>query len=218
MPKLVWDEAGKHFYETGVDHGVLSVIGADGTNGTPVVWNGLTSVTESPSGAEESKIYADNVKYLGLRSAEDLGGTIECYVYPDEFEACDGVKEFGKGVTIIQQTRSAFNLAFRTVLGNDTAGNDYGYKLHLIYNATANPSEKAHSTINDSPEATTLSYEFTTTPIQVSGFKPTSELIIDSTKVGAGVMAKIEDLLYGTKAAEPKFPTPAEILPLLTAI
>lgn len=217
MPKLVWDEAGKHFYETGVDRGVLSVIGTDGSYGAPVAWSGLSSVTESPSGAEESKIYADNVKYLGLRSAEDLGGTIECYTYPDEFKSCDGAKEFGKGVTIIQQTRSAFNFAFRTVLGNDTAGNDLGYKLHIIYNATANPSEKAYSSINDSPEAMTLSYEFVTTPIQVGGFKPTSELIVDSTKVGTGVMAKIEDLLYGTEAEAPKFPTPAEILPLLIA-
>ena len=216
MTRLVWDETGKRTYETGVSNGVLYVQGASGTYEKGVAWNGLTAVTEAPSGAEATPLYADNIKYLELRSTEEFGATIEAYTYPDEFEKCDGSASIGTGVTIGQQTRHSFGLSYKTILGNDTQNNDYGYKIHLIYGATASPSEKGYQTINDSPEAITFSWEISTTPIDVPGFKPTSSLTIDSTKIDAEKLTKIENLLYGDTATEPKSPTPAEILAILT--
>ena len=215
MAKLVWDETGKRTYETGVSHGVLYVQTSTGTYGKGVAWNGLTAVTESPSGAEATPLYADNIKYLELRSTEEFGATIEAYTYPDEFEKCDGSATIGTGVTIGQQTRHPFGLSYRTILGNDTENNDHGYKIHLIYGATASPSEKGYQTVNDSPEAITFSWEISTTPIDVPGFKPTSSLVIDSTKVEAAKLAEIEKLLYGDTATQPKLPTPEEIMTIL---
>lgn len=215
MAKLVWDETGKRTYETGVSHGVLYVQTSTGTYGKGVAWNGLTAVTESPSGAEATPLYADNIKYLELRSTEEFGATIEAYTYPDEFEKCDGSATIGTGVTIGQQTRHPFGLSYRTILGNDTENNDHGYKIHLIYGATASPSEKGYQTVNDSPEAITFSWEISTTPIDVPGFKPTSSLVIDSTKVEEGKLQQIEKLLYGDTTGEPKLPTPEEIMTIL---
>ena len=182
-----------------------------------MAWNGLIGVTESPSGAEATPLYADNIKYLELRSTEEFGATIEAYTYPDEFEKCDGSATLGTGVTIGQQTRHPFGLSYRTVLGNDIENNDYGYKIHLIYGATASPSEKAYQTVNDSPEAITFSWEISTTPIEVPGFKPTSCITIDSTKIEAAKLTKIEELIYGNATTEAKLPTPAEIKAILTA-
>ena len=215
MAKLVWDETGKRTYETGVSHGVLYVQTSTGTYGKGVAWNGLTAVTESPSGAEATPLYADNIKYLELRSTEEFGATIEAYTYPDEFEKCDGSATIGTGVTIGQQTRHPFGLSYRTILGNDTENNDHGYKIHLIYGATASPSEKGYQTVNDSPEAITFSWEISTTPIDVPGFKPTSSLVIDSTKVEPTKLAEIEKLLYGDTATQPKLPTPEEIMTII---
>lgn len=210
MAKIVWDETGKRFYETGVKNGVLypQVAGAYPKG---VAWNGLTAVTESPSGAEATPLYADDIKYLNLMSAEEFGATIEAYTYPEEFEACDGSKSLAAGVTIGQQTRTAFGLCYRTVIGNDVDGNDHGYKLHLIYGALAAPSEKAYATINDSPEAITFSWEVTTTPVNVTGAKPTATLTIDSTKVDAGKLATLEAKLYGTESEEASLPLPDEV-------
>ena len=215
MAKLVWDETGKRTYETGVSHGVLYVQTSTGTYGKGVAWNGLTAVTESPSGAEATPLYADNIKYLELRSTEEFGATIEAYTYPDEFEKCDGSATIGTGVTIGQQTRHPFGLSYRTILGNDTENNDHGYKIHLIYGATASPSEKGYQTVNDSPEAITFSWEISTTPIDVPGFKPTSSLVIDSTKIDREKLQQIEKLLYGDTTGEPKLPTPEEIMAIL---
>ena len=215
MAKLVWDETGKRKYETGVSHGVLYVQTSTGAYGKGVAWNGLTAVTESPSGAEATPLYADNIKYLELRSTEEFGATIEAYTYPDEFEKCDGSATIGTGVTIGQQTRHPFGLSYRTILGNDTENNDHGYKIHLIYGATASPSEKGYQTVNDSPEAITFSWEISTTPIDVPGFKPTSSLVIDSTKVEAEKLQRIENLLYGDTTGESKLPTPEEIMTIL---
>lgn len=215
MAKLVWDKTGERFYETGVQKGVLYLQDESGAYTQGVAWNGLTAVTESPSGAEATPLYADDIKYLELRSAEDFGATIEAYTYPEEFEACDGSASLGEGITIGQQARVPFGLCYRTVLGNDVQQNSYGYKLHLIYGATASPSEKAYSTINDSPEAITFSWEITTTPVEVEGFKPTAIVIIDSTKVDAEVLAAIEAKLYGTEEAEAQLPTPNEILTMV---
>lgn len=220
MSKIVWDAIGQHLYETGVDHGVLYVFDSSKSEkqyGPAVAWNGLTGVTESPEGAEATDLYADNIKYLSLLSAETFKATIEAYTYPDEFAACDGTAEIAKGITIGQQARKTFGLAYRTVIGNDTDGNDHGYKLHLIYGATASPSEKAFNTINDSPEAITFSWEVNTTPVPVEGKKPTASLVIDSTKVEEGVMAKIEAALYGTDDADGYLPTPDEVLAILAA-
>ncbi len=211
MSKLVWDQAGERFYETGVKNGVLYVRGADGKYGTGVAWNGLTAVTESPSGAEATALYADDIKYLNLMSNEEFGATIEAYTYPDEFAACDGSASIATGVSIGQQTRKTFGLCYRTTLGNDEAGNDYGYKLHIIYGALAAPSEKAYATINDSPEAITFSWEVTTTPVAVTGFKPTASVTIDSTKVEEGKMKLLEDKLYGTESEEAYLPLPDAI-------
>lgn len=215
MAKLVWDQSGDRLFETGVSNGVLYVRNSEGEYPLGVPWNGLTAVTESPSGAEATPLYADNIKYLSLMSNEEFGATIEAYTYPDEFAECDGSAELGTGVMIGQQTRKYFGLAYKTVIGNDTDGNAYGYKLHIIYGAQAAPSEKAYATINDSPEAITFSWELTTTPIEVTGFKPTASLVIDSTKIDAASLASIEALLFGTETAEASLPTPNEILALL---
>ena len=217
MAKLVWDQSGDRLFETGVSNGVLYVRNSEGEYPLGVPWNGLTAVTESPSGAEATPLYADNIKYLSLMSNEEFGATIEAYTYPDEFAECDGSAELGTGVMIGQQTRKYFGLAYKTVIGNDTDGNAYGYKLHLIYGAQAAPSEKAYATINDSPEAITFSWELTTTPIEVTGFKPTASLVIDSTKIAAASLASIEALLFGTQSVGASLPTPDEILALLPA-
>ena len=211
MAKLVWDESGKRLYETGVEKGVLYVQGENGQYQNGVAWNGLTAVTESPSGAEPTALYADDIKYLELFSAEEFGATIEAYTYPEEFEACDGSASLGEGVTIGQQDRKAFGLCYRTIVGNDVKGNEHGYKLHLIYGAKAKPSEKAYATVNDSPEAVTFSWEVTTTPVNVAGFKPTASVTIDSTKIQPEKLKLIEDKLYGTASEEATLPLPDEI-------
>ena len=216
MAKLVWDETGKRFYETGVKMGVLYVQQTGGTYNKGVAWNGLTAVTESPSGAEANPMYADDIKYLNLFSAEEFGATVEAYTYPAEFEQCDGSASISTGVTIGQQERKQFGLCYRTTLGNDVNGNDHGYKLHLIYGAKASPSEKAYATINDSPEAITFSWELTTTPVNVSGHKPTANLVIDSTKVSAAAMTALEEALYGNATTEARLPLPDEIVQIIT--
>ena len=216
MAKLVWDETGKRFYETGVKMGVLYVQQAGGAYNKGVAWNGLTAVTESPSGAEANPMYADDIKYLNLFSAEEFGATVEAYTYPVEFEQCDGSASISTGVTIGQQERKQFGLCYRTTLGNDTDGNDHGYKLHLIYGAKASPSEKAYATINDSPEAITFSWELTTTPVNVNGHKPTANLVIDSTKVSAAALTALEKALYGDESNEPRLPLPDEIVQIIT--
>lgn len=215
MAKLVWNEAGKRLYETGVDRGVLYVSNGSGGYNKGVVWNGLVSVNESPSGAEATPLYAGNVKYVELMSNEEFGASIEAYTYPEEFEQCDGSAELAEGVTIGQQPRKSFGLCYRTKIGNDTAGDDHGYKIHLIYGAKAAPTEKSYTTINDSPEAITFSWEITTTPIEVAGHKPTATLTIDSTKVTPTALTAIETKLYGDTATEATLPTPAEILALI---
>ena len=211
MAKLVWDESGKRIYETGVQKGVLYVQNESGTYPKGVAWNGLTAVTESPSGAEATPLYADDIKYLELRSAEEFGATIEAYTYPEEFEACDGSASLAEGVSIGQQDRKAFGLCYRTVVGNDVQGNSHGYKLHLIYGAVASPSEKAYATVNDSPEAVTFSWEITTTPVEIEGFKPTASITIDSTKVNATKLAELEKKLYGDTSTEAQLPLPSEV-------
>lgn len=214
MSKLVWDQTGERFYETGVKNGVLYVQ-ENGAYPKGVAWNGLTAVTESPSGAEATALYADDIKYLNLYSAEEFGGTIEAYTYPEEFGVCNGEAELAAGVTIGQQARKAFGLCYRTAIGNDTDGNDHGYKLHLVYGAMASPSEKGYATINDSPEAITFSWEFTTTPVAVDGFKPTACITVDSTKVAPEKLAALEALLYGGESQEAKLPLPDEVAALL---
>ena len=215
MAKLVWDQSGQRFYETGVKNGVLYVQDESGAYPKGVAWNGLTAVTESPSGAEATPLYADDIKYLELYSAEEFGATIEAYTYPEEFEACDGSAEIAAGVTIGQQTRKAFGLCYKTVVGNDVKGNELGYKLHLIYGCKAAPSEKAYQTINDSPEAITFSWEVTTTPVNVDGFKPTANLVIDSTKVDAEKLAALEAKLFGSASEEAMLPLPDEIVDMM---
>lgn len=219
MAKLVWDKTGDRLYETGVKNGVL-YIPTSGVYSKGVAWNGLTAVTESPSGAEATALYADDTKYLSLMSAEEFGATIEAYTYPDEFAACDGSAELADGVMIGQQKRSTFGLCYKTTIGNDTEGNDHGYKLHIIYGAQAKPSERAYASINDSPEAITFSWEITTTPVNVTGAKPTASLVIDSTKADPSKLAALEDILYGKDgepASEPRLPLPDEIKTLMTA-
>ena len=217
MAKIVWDEVGEHLYETGTRHGVLYPKNAQGAYGTGVAWNGLTGVTESPSGAEETALYADDMKYLSLYSAEEFGGTIEAYTYPDEFAVCDGSVALAAGVIAGQQIRRGFGFAYRTVLGNDAVGEAYGYKLHIVYNAMASPSERSYATINDSPDAITFSWEFKTTPLTVTGLnKPTALITIDSTKVDATKLGQLEDILYGTENTEPRLPLPAEILEIFS--
>lgn len=215
MPKLIWDESGKKTYETGVDRGVLYLQDANGAYPTGVAWNGLVSITESPSGAEANPQYADNIKYLNLMSAEDFGATIEAFTYPNEFAQCDGSAELETGVMIGQQARKPFGLCYRTILGNDTEGEAHGYKLHLIYGAMATPSEKAYSSINDSPEAITFSWEVATTPVPVAGFKPTASLVIDSTKADAAKLTALELILYGDVATSARLPLPDEIATLM---
>lgn len=224
MSKIVWDETGKRFYETGVDHGVLYPIQAGGLYNKGVPWNGLITVTESPSGAEATDLYADNIKYLSMRSAETFGATVEAYTYPDEFAECDGSAQLVEGVKIGQQARKIFGLCYRTMIGNDVDGQDHGYKLHLIYGATASPSEKAFSSINDSPEAITFSWELATTPVNVTGFKPTASIEIDSTKADPTCLAKLEEILYGKDPTEPegldgvdgRLPLPDEVKTIMT--
>ena len=211
MAKIVWDESGKRTYETGVRNGVLYLQNESGVYDKGVAWNGLTAVTESPSGAEPTALYADDIKYLELFSAEEFGATIEAYTYPAEFEKCDGSASLGTGVTIGQQDRATFGLCYRTVLGNDVKGSEFGYKLHLIYGAKAKPSEKGYQTINDSPEAITFSWEVSTTPVNVAGFKPTACVTIDSTKIAPDKLTQIEALLYGGASQEAKLPLPNEI-------
>ena len=221
MAKLVWDKTGERLYETGVDRGVLYVQ-SNGTYPNGVAWNGLTAVTESPSGAEATPLYADNIKYLNLMSAEEFGCTIEAYTYPEEFAECDGSAELAVGVTIGQQARKTFGLSYRTKIGNDAAGDKFGYKLHLIYGGLASPSEKAYASINDSPEAITFSWEVSTTPVSVDGHSPTACITIDSTKVEPTKLAALEEILYGkdgdgASGTEPRLPLPSEIATLFTA-
>lgn len=216
MPRLTWDETAERLYETGVSKGVLYIPTA-GVYSKGVAWNGLTGITESPSGAEETPLYADDIKYQSLRSVEEFGCTIEAYMYPDEFAECDGEAELAKGAVIGQQKRKVFGLCYRTVLGNDVDGNDHGYKLHFVYGCTAAPSEKAYATVNDSPEAITFSWEVKTTPVSVAGFKPTASLTIDSSTCDATKLKALEAILYGAEAAEPRLPLPDEIKTLLTA-
>lgn len=212
MAKIEWDKVGERFYETGVDRGVLYPQSDEGTGyGNGVAWNGLTSVTESPSGAEATPQYADNIKYLNLISAEEFGATIEAYTYPEEFGRCDGTAELQPGVVIGQQNRKPFALSYRTFKGNDTQNTDHGYKIHIIYGATAAPSEKAFATVNDSPEAITFSWELTTTPVAVPGHKPTACITIDSTKVDKTKLGQLEAALYGTESEEPRVPMPDEV-------
>ena len=231
MAKIVWDKTGERLYETGVDHGVLYPIQTGGVYNKGVAWNGLSAVTESPSGAEPSPIYADNIKYLNLMSAEDFGGTIEAYTAPDEFAECDGSVEIAPGVFAGQQSRKLFGLCYRTILGNDIDSNDHGYKLHLVYNCLASVSEKGYTTVNDSPEAITLSWEFSTTPVEIAmliegkKIKPTAILTFDSTKVDTDKLAKLEEILYGKDPTEPegadgvdpRLPFPDEVIQLMTS-
>lgn len=217
MVALAWDAVGKRVYETGVDRGVLYIPGVTGTYDTGYAWNGLTAVTESPSGAESSPQYADNIKYLNLVSAEDFSCTIEAFTYPDEFGQCDGTAAPVPGVLLGQQTRKSFGFSYRTKVGNDVDGVDHGYKLHLVYGCQAAPSEKAYTTINDSPEATTFSWEITTTPAPVTGYNPVAIITVDSNKVGATQLAALEAELYGTAIITANLPTPDEVITLLTA-
>lgn len=218
MAVLKWDEAGQHLYETGISKVVLYVQDTSGSYPNGVAWNGVSSISESPSGAEANALYADNTKYLNLYSNEDFGATLEAYTYPEEFYACDGLGELDDsidGITISQQTRQSFGLCYRTEIGNDIQGDKYGYKLHLIYGCKASPSEKSYSTINESPEANTFSWEITTVPVNVEGKKPTSKIEIDSTKIAPDKLAMIEAKLYGTETDPAQMPTPAELLTLL---
>lgn len=226
MSKVVWDATGEKTYETGVDHGVLYPYNAESSKYTPgVAWNGLTAITESPSGAEPNDLFADNIKYLTMRSAEDFGYTIEAYTYPDAFMECDGSANILKGISIGQQSRKSFGFSYRSAVGNDVAGNDYGYKLHLFYGCTASPSEKGYQTINDSPDAITFSWEVSTTPVNVDiegkDYKPTSYVIIDSTKLDAAgkeKLKKLEDALYGTESEEAYLPLPGEVYKMFSAV
>lgn len=216
MAKLVWDKVGERFYETGIDRVVL-YLANNGAYENGVAWNGVTGITKSPSGAEASPLYADNIKYLNLMSAEELGLSIEAYQSPEEFDACDGSATLVEGVTIGQQTRSTFGLAYRTKIGNDTEGTEHGYKLHLVYGCLASPSERAYATVNDSPEAMTLSWEVTTTPVDVPGFKPTASVEIDSTKCAPEKLAALEAVLYGTESEAAKLPLPEELTTIFAA-
>lgn len=218
MPALVWDQTGEKLYETGTKKGVLYPMSETGTYPKGAAWNGLTAVTESPSGAEATDLYADDIKYLSLMSAEEFGGTIEAYMYPDEFAECDGSAEPTPGVMIGQQSRKAFGMSYVTTVGNDVKGNDYGYKIHLIYGMKVSPSERGYQTINDSPEAITFSWEFTTTPVNVTGFKPAACLTIDSTKVDAEKLKTLEAKLYGGESTEAQLPLPDEVISMLKTV
>ena len=218
MAAITWDATGERLFETGVDHGVLYPISSSGTYDNGVAWNGLSAITESPSGAEATAVWADNIKYVNLLSAEEFGATVEAYTYPDEFAICDGTAELVDGVIVGQQARKVFGLCYRTKIGNDVDGNDHGYKLHIIYGAQASPSEKAYSTINDSPEAISFSWELTTTPVNVTGMNATSYLVIDSTKCDAEKLTALEKILYGSGEPDtpPRLPLPDEIKTLMT--
>jgi hypothetical protein len=225
MAKITWDNVGERFYETGVDRGVLYVYDSTQSSyGNGVPWNGLSAVNESPSGAEPTAIWADNIKYLNLMSAEEYAATIEAYTYPDEFEECDGSASIATGVNIGQQKRKLFGFCYRTLIGNDVDGTKKGYKIHIVYNCLASPSEKSHSTVNDSPEATTMSWSISTTPLQVTGFDPTATIEIDSTKIDSAKLTLIENKLYGTDAdatnntegTAPTFLLPDEIIYIMT--
>ena len=215
MAVLTWDQEGKRLYETGVEKCALYPRDTNGTYPKGVSWNGITTVTESPSGAEATPIYADNNKYLNLFSTEELGLTIEAYTYPDEFTECDGSASIVDGVYAGQQRRKSFGLAYKTLLGNDTDGTDHGYRLHLVYGCTASPSEKGYSTVNDSPEAISFSWSVTTTPVEVAGLRPTALLTIDSTKVAQAKLKALEDVLYGTDSGTPRLPLPNEVKTIL---
>ena len=216
MPaRIIWDKSGERRYETGVSRGVLYPQNIDGTYPLGVGWNGLSNITESPSGAEATPVYANNSKYLNLMSVEEFGCSIEAYTYPDEFMACDGSKEIVDGAFIGQQPRTPFGLCYRTELGNDTSGVGTSYKIHIVYGCSASPSEKAYQTINDNPEAIAFSWEVTTVPVEVAGFKPTASLVIDSTKADATKLAALEDILYGSATAAARLPLPSEIMTLL---
>ena len=213
--KLEWDKIGERLYETGVDRGVLYPIQEDSTYSLGVAWNGLANVTESPSGAEASPVYADNIKYLNLMSAEDFGASIEAFMYPEEFGPCIGSVAAAPGVYVHQQAHKMFGFSYRSLIGNDLVGTDYGYKIHLVYGAQAAPSEKSNSTVNESPDAPTMSWEVTTTPVNVTGFKPTAHLVIDSTKVNKEKLAELEAILYGFGENNPRLPLPDEVLELV---
>lgn len=215
MAKLEWDKTGERYYETGVKNGVLYVQDTTGTYPLGVPWNGLTAITESPSGAEATPLYADDIKYLNLMSAEEFGASIEAYTYPAEFAECDGSAEIAPGVMIGQQARKTFGLCYRTAIGNDIENNAYGYKLHIIYGALASPSEKGYSTINDSPEAITFSWEIKTTPVNVTGHKPTASIVIDSTKVDKAKLAALEAVLFGSDDDDARLPLPDEIADIM---
>lgn len=220
MSKLVWDKTGERIYETGVKRGVLYPQAAGGTYPKGVAWNGLTSVSENPSGAEPTALYADDIKYLNLMSVEEFGATIEAYTYPDEFAECDGSAELTEGVFIGQQKRKAFGMCYTTTVGNDVDNNDYGYKIHIVYGCLAAPSSKAYASVNDSPEAITFSWEVSTTPVNVTGHKPTASLVLDSTKIESAKLTKIEEILFGKDGepgADARLPLPDEILSILTA-
>lgn len=212
MTKLAWDQVGERVYETGVDHGVLFIPNAGGVYDKGYSWNGLTTVTEKPSGADAKPLYADNIKYLNLIAAEEFGAVIEAFTYPSEFAQCDGTGAPTFGVTVGQQSRKAFGLSYRTKIGNDVVGSDFGYKLHLIYGALAKPTERAYATVNDSPEAIAFSWEITTMAVDVPGFKPTAMMTVDSSKVGVSALASLENILYGSVGTDPRLPTPAEVI------
>jgi hypothetical protein len=215
MTVLTWDQVGERTYETGVDRGVLFIPDSGGDYNEGVAWNGLTTVTEAPSGAGATALYADNIKYLNLIAAEEFGGTIAAYTYPDEFGQCDGSAEPEPGVTVGQQGRKVFGMCYRTRFGNDSEGVDHGYKLHLVYGAQAAPSQKAYGSINNSPAAIDFSWTFTTTPVPVTGHQPSALLVVDSTKVDAAKLATLEDLLYGTSGVDPRLPLPDEVITVL---
>ena len=214
---LVWDETGKKLFETGVSNVALYPQDTTGVYGTGVAWNGVTNISESPSGAEATTLWANNGKYLNLYSVEEYASSIEAYTYPDEFAECDGSAEIAKGVSIGQQTRKSFGLAYKTLIGSDTDGNDHGYKLHLVYGCKAAPSERSHATVNDSPEALSFSWEISTTPVSVTGHKPTASVEIDSTKVDPAKLAAFEKILFGSDAAAARLPLPDEVASLFAA-
>lgn len=216
MSKLVWDQIGQRQYETGVEQAAIYPMTSSGAFDKGAAWNGLTAVTESPSGAESTALYANNKKYGELTSAEEFGGTIEAYMYPDEFAECNGEKEMVTGVKIAQQARKAFGLVYKTLIGNDVEGTKFGYKLHFVYNAKAKPSEKANNTVNDSPEAGTMSWEFTTTPVSVEGFDPAAHIVVDSTKVDAEKLKALEAIVYGSESEEARLPMPNEIADVIS--
>jgi len=218
MAAITWDDSGEHLYETGIDHMVLYRPDANGDYTDGVAWNGITAFNETPSGADSNPVWADNIKYLDLRAADEFGATLECLYTPAEFAECDGVKEVAPGILVYQQARQAFGLSYRTLIGNEIKGNELGYKLHLLYNATAAPSEKSYNTVNDSPETSTLSYELTTTPITAQGFKNTALITIDSTKVAKANLTALENILYGAgegQNVKARLPKPAEVFTTL---